>query len=108
PARLGTNRDWVIPIECNATAVLLPTTGQEFALKELQPGQGLNNPLYLAVKRMIERRQATVRPDELPYRPQLRFFVTVDGFRAYYLAYPALEYRHIPMNRELKEEKEEK
>jgi hypothetical protein len=57
---------------------------------------------------MIERRQATVRTGESPYRPQIRFMVFPDGFRAYYLAYPALETLGLTMTRELREVNKEK
>ena len=58
------------------------------------------NPLLLALRSMIDRRQATVRSGEMPYRPQIRFQVYPDGFRAYYLAYPALELLQVPMTRD--------
>jgi hypothetical protein len=108
PVRISSNRDWIIPVECGADGVLLPTAGQHFELKELKSGPADANPLLLAVKRLIDRRQATVRAGELEYRPQIRFLVSPNGLRAYYLAYPALGYLHITMTRELKEEAEEK
>ena len=48
----------------------------------------------------IARHQASVRPGEPPYRPQIRFRVRPDGLRSYYLAYPALESLRVPMSRE--------
>jgi hypothetical protein len=108
PVRIGSNRDWIIPVECTADAVSLPTAGKQFTLRELKGVPANANPLLLTVGQMIERRQATVRPGEMEYHPQIRFQVAPDGFRSYYLAYPALELLHIPMTREQKEVQEEK
>ena len=55
----------------------------------------LSNPVAL-----VDRRQASVRPGEPPYRPLLRFQVHPDGLRGYYFAYPLLERLRIPMSRE--------
>jgi hypothetical protein len=49
---------------------------------------------------MITRRQATVRPGEPPYRPQVRFLIYPDGLRTYFLAFPALEPLGITMTRQ--------
>ena len=49
---------------------------------------------------MVARRQASVRPGEAPYRPQLRFLVRPDGLRSFHLAYPALESLRLPMTRQ--------
>jgi hypothetical protein len=61
--------------------------------------------LAKAVQQLIDRRQATVRPGDPPYRPMIRFRVRPDGLRAYYMAYPALEGLHVPMTRENLEDK---
>jgi hypothetical protein len=74
--------------------------GQRIALADLQPAPNAANPLLAAVQQLIARRQATVRPGEPPYRPMIRFRVWPDGWRSYYLAYPALEALHVPMARE--------
>jgi hypothetical protein len=103
PLRLSANRDWIIPVECTADAVALPTAGKRFTLAQMQAEPGSRNPLLAAIRDMIDRRQATVRSGELPYRPQVRFQVHRDGWRAYYLAYPALELLRVPMTRELME-----
>ena len=49
---------------------------------------------------MIDRRQATVRPGDLPYRPQIRFLVWPDALRSFHLAYPALEGLAVPKTRQ--------
>jgi hypothetical protein len=107
PVRQSSNRDWIIPVECNADAVVLPTVGKSFALNELAAARPNASPLLQTVSELIERRQATVRKGELEYHPQIRFVVAPDGFRAYYLAYPALEYLRIPMLKEQKQPTEE-
>jgi hypothetical protein len=61
---------------------------------------GAASPLLAALREMIDRRQATVRPGEPPYRPHIRFKVWPEGLRTYYLAYPALEVLQVPMTRE--------
>jgi hypothetical protein len=93
------NRDWVIGIECRGDAVVLLSTGATLPLANLYQA-GSTNPLQEAVRQMIARRQASVRPGEPPYRPQIRFLVRPNGFRSYYLAYPALEGLQVPMSRQ--------
>lgn len=90
-------------MECTAKGARLLTAGSSFSLAELQMQPAERNPLYLALHSMIDRRQATVRPGEMEYHPQIRFRVYPDGLRAYYLAYPALELLGVPMTKELVE-----
>lgn len=99
PSWVFSNRDWVIPIECTADALVLPNR-QRIEVAALPRGAGPGNPLLEAVTQMIARRQATVPPGELPYQPRIRFLVRPEGLRAYYLAYPALESLRVPMARE--------
>jgi hypothetical protein len=56
--------------------------------------------LLQAVRQLIARRQAGVRPGDPPYRPQVRFLVHPDGLRTYHLAYPALEPLGVPLTRQ--------
>jgi hypothetical protein len=100
PRPLFGNHDWVINIDCQVDAVVLLPTGARIATTALAPGTTDKNPLREAVERLVARRQATVRPGEPPYRPQVRFLVRPDGLRTYYLAYPALEPLRLPMTRE--------
>jgi hypothetical protein len=94
------NRDWIIPVECTADAILLRTARMRFAAASL-PGTGSpNHPLVRAVRELIARRQATLRPGDPPYRTLIRFEVWPDGRRSYYLAYPALEGLGLPMARQ--------
>jgi hypothetical protein len=52
------------------------------------------------IQQTIARRQASVRPGDPPYRPQLRFLVRPDGSATYYRAYPLLESLQVPMGRQ--------
>ncbi len=97
--RLFGNRDWVIAVECHADAVVLKPWGYRFAVGGASGSRG-EHPLVQKVRQLIERRQASVRPGEPPYRPLLRFQVRPDGLRAYYFAYPLLEPLRVPMSRE--------
>jgi hypothetical protein len=100
PPRLVGNRDWVIPIECRADAVVLRSAGQKFAPPPSGNAATGPDPLAQALKQMIARRQASVRPGELPYRPQARLLVYPDGLRTYYLVCAALEPLGIPLTRQ--------
>jgi hypothetical protein len=99
PSWVYSNRDWVIMIECNADAVVLPNQ-QRIDTALLSRASGAANPLFDAVRQMIDRRQATVPTGEMPYQPRIRFLVRPEGLRTYYLAYPALESLRVPMARE--------
>jgi hypothetical protein len=104
---LSGNRDWIINIECTSDALVLYPATQHFALAELAQGNAGKNAILDAVQSMITRRQATVRPGEMPFRPMIRFRVRPDGLRAYYVGYPALEALHVPMARESVDPEEE-
>lgn len=95
---LNLNRDWHIPLLCQADGVTILVTQQHFTLEEV--ARSRDNPLLAALRQMIDRRQARVPPGEPPYRPLIRFQVTADGLRAYYLAYPVLDLLNVPMMRE--------
>jgi hypothetical protein len=94
------NRDWIIPIECTANALVILQTGQTIAAVTLNQGESADNDLLRSVQKLIARRQASVRPGEPAFRPMIRFRVHADALRTYYLAYPALEALGIPMSRE--------
>jgi hypothetical protein len=100
PRRRYLNRDWVIPIECQADGVLLIPGRVRFSNTALAPTPGQVHALALTVQQLIAKRQATVAPGEPPYRPRIVFQVRPEGLRAYYLAYPLLECLRLPMARE--------
>jgi hypothetical protein len=100
PRRRYLNRDWVIPVECQADGVLLIPGRVRFSSAALAPTPGKEHPLAQAVRQLIVRRQATVAQGEPPYRPRILFQVRPEGLRSYYLAYPLLEGLRLPMARE--------
>jgi hypothetical protein len=94
------NRDWIIPIECTPDTLVLYPARLRFPVGTLPRGDDPDQPLVQAVRQMIERRQASVRPGEPPYRPVVRFLVRPGGLRSYYVAYPLLQPLQVPMSRE--------
>jgi len=94
------NRDWYIAIGFEPDGVVLRPTGQRFTLAELTAKTAGEPPLTRAVRQLVERRQATVRPGETPYRPLLRLQVAPGGLGTYYLAYPLLVPLRYSMERE--------
>jgi hypothetical protein len=98
--RLIGNRDWIIPAECRPDGVVLRNAGQSFPAATVGGGNASGNPLQQAVQQLIVRRQATVRPGDPPYRPQVRLFVYPGGLRTYYQACAALEPLGIPLTRQ--------
>jgi hypothetical protein len=99
-SRLLGNRDWPITVECQADAVVLRPTSRRIPLASLEAGGPDEPGLVAAVRKLIDDRQALVRPGEAPYRPVIRFLVHPEGLRVYYLAYPLLEGLRLPMLRE--------
>jgi hypothetical protein len=100
PALLGGDRDYIILLECRRDAVVLHPFGNSFSTESLTEKNGGATLLQEAIGRLIARRQATVRPGEQPYRPQVRFLVRPDGLRSLHRAYPALESLQIPLTRQ--------
>jgi hypothetical protein len=100
PAILGGDRDYIIMLECRASSVVLYPYGNSFSAESLAAKNGGGVLLQEAIKRMIARKQASVRPGEQPYRPQVRFMVRPDGLRSMHRAYPLLEELHIPLTRQ--------
>jgi hypothetical protein len=100
PRTHALNRDWVIPVECQADSALLIPGRVRFSATALAPTSGTVHPLAQAVQQLIARRQATVAPGDPPYRPRILFQVRPEGLRTYYLAYPLLESLRLPMARE--------
>ena len=89
----------MIYIECRADSLVLYPSRQEIFLKDLG-GSATNNPLLVAVQQMISRRQAGLRPEDPPYRPQVRFLLRPENLRTLHAAYPALEALPVPKTRQ--------
>jgi hypothetical protein len=98
PAQLSGDRDWIIFVECRADTMVLYPSRREFPVASL--GRGPNNPLAQAVQKMIDRRQASVRPGDPPYRPQIRFLVRPENIRTFHMGYPALDSLPVPKRRQ--------
>jgi hypothetical protein len=96
---LNGDRDWVIEIECGPHAVSIPLARLQLSAEQIGSPDGAAL-LLQAVQRLIDRRQASVRPGEVPYRPQLRFVVKPGSLRTFHLAYPALQSLPIPKTRQ--------
>jgi hypothetical protein len=94
------DRDWVIPVECTADAIVLRTPKAHIPTALLKSDAKAGPLVVGALRQLIDRRQATVRPGEAPYRPKIRFRVHRDGQRSYYFAYPLFERLGIPMARQ--------
>jgi hypothetical protein len=92
------NRDWIVPIECTGTGLTLFPARQKFALDGLKRDSETTEALIDSVRKMIERRQASVRQGESPYRPMIRFLVRPDGLESLHRAYPLLEPLRLPMH----------
>jgi hypothetical protein len=97
PARLRGDRDWILFLECRPDSVVLYPPGRSYPMASLG---GPENLLLTTLQDMIARRQALVRPGDLPYRPHLRFLVRAQSLRTYYQVFPMLEALPIPKSRQ--------
>jgi hypothetical protein len=87
----------VLFLECRPDTVVLYPPGREYTQAELNsPG----NVLLATLQDMIARRQALVRPGDLPYRPHLRFLVRPESLRTFHQVYPLLGPLAIPKSRQ--------
>ncbi len=90
PARLSGDRDWLIYVECKPEGVVIYPTQLLVPATALAHPSG-SNPLMQSIQQLIDRKQASVRPGDPPYRPEVRFLVHSDAGRTYHLAYPMLD-----------------
>lgn len=97
-AMLG-NKDFVITISCYNDFVSVSPGGMSFRWSAANT-KATDQAFAQAVANLIERRQASVRPGQPPYRPIVCFRVTPDGRPSCLHAYPLLEPLHLPMTRE--------
>ncbi len=101
--KLFGTRDFVITIDCYTSHVTVLPSGLQFRWTAAND-PATDKSLVQTVANLIERRQASARPGEPPYRPLIRFQVAADGLRTYYRVYPLLEPLRVPMMRENVEE----
>ena len=97
-SRVLGNRDFVVIVDCYADHVTVFPGGAQFRWKGDTAATDASLREY--VSGLIQRRQASVRPGEPPYRPLIRLRVAPDGLRPYYHVYPLLEPLRVPMARE--------
>jgi hypothetical protein len=90
PARLGSDNDYLIFIECLADQALIYPSRRRVGIDSLNHSTGFNQ-LFKTVEQMIARRLSTLLPGETPPRIQVRFLVHSDGERTFHLAYPVLD-----------------
>lgn len=90
PAWVHGGRDWVIYVECLSNGVVLYPSGRAFTLAQASSEASVN-PLAAALKQMIERRQASRRPGEPPYYPEVRLLVRPENVRTFLAVYPTLD-----------------
>jgi hypothetical protein len=93
------NKDFVITIDCYREHVSVFPGGMTFRWTAVNM-KTTDQALVQAIKNLIAKRQASVRPGEPPYRPIIRFQVSTEGLRTYYQAYPLLEPLGVAMRRE--------
>ena len=90
PARLSGDRDWIVFVECKKEGVVIYPAQMLIPVSALDRASG-GNPLLQSVQQLIDRKQATVRSGDAPYRPEVRFLVHPDAGRTYHLVYPTLD-----------------
>ncbi len=90
PARLSGDRDWIVFVECKAEGVVVYPMRLVIPVSALAGPAG-SNQLSQSVRQLIDRKQATVRPGDAPYRPEVRFLVHADAGRTFHMAYPTLD-----------------
>ncbi len=90
PARLSSDDDYVIFIECQTDYVVIYPSRKRVAIESLNHSQAYN-PLYKTVEQMIMRRLSTLAPGDKRPHIQVRFLVHRDGERTLHYAYPVLE-----------------
>lgn len=93
------NKDFVITIDCFTDHVTIFPGGVQYRWTAADTRE-VDRAVVQTVTKLIERRQASVRPGDPPYRPLIRFQVSPEGLRSYYQVYPLLEHLRIPMTRE--------
>jgi hypothetical protein len=98
-SRMLGNKDFLITIECYSDFVNVSPGGMSFRWTASNM-KSADQAFAKAIAKLIERRQASVRAGEPPYRPVICFRVTADGRPMCLHAYPLLESLHVPMTRE--------
>jgi hypothetical protein len=87
----------VLFVECRGDLVVVHPSRRSFAVAEVL---GPDNPLLECLQEMIARRQALVRPGDLPYRPHVRFLVRPADLRTFHAVFPTLDALAVPKSRQ--------
>ena len=98
-SRVLGNKDFVIFVDCYDDHVNIFPGGMSFRWNTTNM-KTTDSAFSQAVANLIERRQASVRKGEPPYRPVICFRVGPDGRHSYLHVYPLLESLNVPMTRE--------
>ncbi len=97
--RIIGDKDFVITLDSYAEHITVFPGGTQFRWKNADD-TATDTALLKHVANLIARRQASVRPDEPPYRPVIRFQVSTEGVQTFLRAYPILEPLRVPMTKE--------
>ncbi len=98
PARLHTDEDTMIYVECRADVVVVYPVRRQIGSESLNHTP-LHNPLTQTVNQFIARRQAQARQGGSPARFHIRFLVHPDGERTLHQATHSLETVSVPKSR---------
>jgi hypothetical protein len=90
PARVGSDGDYTIFLECRSGEVVIYPSQRHVSIESLNHSQN-HNPLLKTVEQMIARRLSTMRPGDPAPRIAIRFLVHADADRTLHCAYPVLE-----------------
>jgi hypothetical protein len=88
----------VIFVECREQSLVVYPSRLEVPVSALS--RASNDPFQQTIRQMIERKQATVRQGDLPYRPHVRFLVRPQFEQTYYQAFPSLDGLTVPKSRQ--------
>jgi hypothetical protein len=94
--RMLGSRDFIMTIDVVERGAILTPPGRAFDFSQPNAVEDL----VAAIRKLVDGRQATVRPGESPYRPMIRFRVPGEGRRNYYLLFPVVSELGYPMSRE--------
>ena len=71
----------------------------QFSLTEAA-APAASNTLLATLREMIDRRQAALPPNDVPFRPQVRFLIRPNSLRTFHMTYPVLDALPVPKTRQ--------
>jgi hypothetical protein len=90
PARVGSDGEYTIFLECLSDQVVIYPSQRRFSIESLNHSQN-HNQLLRTVEQMIARRLSTLRQGDPVPRIYIRFLVHADADRTLHCAYPVLD-----------------